>query len=121
MRIRERRRHGAVLLEALVALVIVASAGAGVAVLAVESSAAVQRTRATEAEQQRAEAYMTVVALWPRDDLDRHLGERAQGPWRLRVERPVPSIYTVTLSDSLGIRALLRTSLYRPEPPRDTI
>lgn len=116
-----RRRRGAVLLEALVALVIMASAGAAVAALAVECGQAVQRTRSTEAELRRADAFFALVALWPREDLDRHLGERQQGPWRLRVERPSLTIYAITLTDSLGARALLRTVLYRPEPPRDKL
>jgi type II secretory pathway pseudopilin PulG len=114
-----RRRKGAILLEALVALVIMASAGAAVAALAVESSQAVRRTRSTEAELRRADAFFALVALWPREDLDRHFGEHQQGPWRLRVERPTLTTYAITLTDSLGARALLRTVLYRPEPPRD--
>ena len=122
MRAGERRkRRGAVLLEALVALVIMASAGAAVAALSVESGQAVQRARSTEAELRRADAFFAIVALWPREDLDRHLGERHQGSWRLRVERPSPTIYAITLTDSLGARALLRTVLYRPEPPPDTL
>jgi type II secretory pathway pseudopilin PulG len=122
MRAGERRkRQGAVLLEALVALVIMASAGAAIAALAVECSQAVQRTRSTEAELRRADAFFALVALWPREDLDRHLGEHQQGPWRLRVERPSATIYAITLTDSLGARPLLRTALYRPEPIRDTL
>ena len=114
-------RRGAVLLEALVALVIMTSAGATVAALAVECGHAVQQTRSTEAELRRADAFFAIVALWPREDLDRHFGEHQQGPWRLRVDRPSLTIYAITLSDSLGARALLRTDLYRPEPPRDTL
>jgi hypothetical protein len=121
MRVGERRnRRGAVLLEALVALVIMASAGAAVAALAVESSQAVRRARSTEAELRRADAFFAIVALWPREDLDRHFGEHQQGPWRLRVERSNLTLYGITLTDSLGARPLLRTVLYRPEPPRDT-
>jgi hypothetical protein len=122
MRVGERRhRRGAVLLEALVALVIMASAGATVAALAVECGQAVQRARSTEAELRRAEAFFAIVALWPREDLDRHFGEHQQGPWRLRVERSNLTIYGITLTDSLGARPLLRTVLYRAEPTRDTL
>jgi len=116
-----RARKGAILLEALVALVIMASAGAAVAALAVESGQAVHRTRSTEAELRRADAFFALVALWPREDLDRHFGEHQQGPWRLRVERPSLTIYAITLTDSLGARALLRTVLFRPEPIRDAL
>jgi type II secretory pathway pseudopilin PulG len=116
MRVRKhRRRLGAALLEVLIALVILASAGASVAALAIESSRVVQRAHATEDELRRADAFFTVVTLWPREDLDRHLGDREQGPWRLRVERTLPTIYTVSLTDSLGTRVLLRTALYRQE------
>jgi type II secretory pathway component PulJ len=122
MRVGERRsRRGAVLLEALVALVIMASAGATVAALAVQCGQAVQRARSTEAELRRADAFFAIVALWPREDLDRHFGEHQQGPWRLRVERSNLTIYGITLTDSLGVRPLLRTVLYRPEPRRDTL
>src|SRR4051794_39955006 len=121
MRDGERKRRGAVLLEALVALVIMASAGAAVAALAVECDHVVQGTRSTEAELRRADAFFSIVALWPREDLDRHFGEHQQGPWRLRVERPSVTVYSITLTDSVGARVLLRTFLYRPEPPRETL
>ena len=116
-----RRRRGAVLLEALVALLILASAGAAVGALAIESSRAVQQSRSANAELRRADEFFATVALWPREDLDRHLGEHEQGPWRLRIERPSPTIYSVSLMDSLAARAVLRTLLYRPEPVRDSL
>lgn len=109
------------LLEALVALVILASAGAAVAALAVESGHVVRRTRETESELRRADGFFAIVALWPREDLDRHLGEHEQGPWRLRVDRPAPTLYSITLTDSLGRRPLLHTVLYRPAAPRDSL
>ena len=62
------------------------------------------------------------MSLWPREDLDRRLGERAQGPWRLTITRPAPTLYVVSLADSASGGAagaeLLTTTLYRPEPPR---
>lgn len=121
MRARERGvRGGAVLLEVLVAIVVLATAGAAIAGLAVESNRAVQHAQSTEAELRHAEAFFGMVAIWPREDLNRHLGERVQGPWRLRVERYTATLYTITLSDSLSARTLLRTALYRLEPPHDT-
>ena len=79
-------RAGAVLLEVIIALAILATAGA------------------------------TITALWPRADLDRHLGERTQGHWRMRVDRPTPTLYVVTLTDGASNVELLRTALFRPEP-----
>ena len=75
-----------------------------------------RRAEAAETEIRRASAFMDAIALWPRADLDRHLGDRAEGPWRLIIDRPVPTLYLVVLTDSLSRRELLRTALYRPEP-----
>ena len=108
-------RRGAVLLEAIVALTILAVAGAAVVALASDSARAVARAAAADETTQRASAFLDAVALWPREDLDRHLGARPEGEWRLIVERPTPTLYTVTLADSSASRSILRTILYRAE------
>jgi hypothetical protein len=107
------------LLEVLVGLVILTTAGATVVVLGAETARAVERARVAETQHQRAAAFFEIVTLWPRTDLDRHLGDREQGPWRLRVLRTTPSLYSLTLTDSLGARTLLHTVVYRPEPARE--
>jgi type II secretory pathway pseudopilin PulG len=107
------RRQGAALLEVLVALTILATAGAVVAAFASEAMSTIRRAREREAEMRRASALFDAVALWPREDLDRHLGDRQQGPWRLQVGRPVPTLYTVILRDSSGAREILRTAMHR--------
>src|SRR5690348_5798339 len=93
-------RAGVVLLEVIVALTILAVAGVSLAVLATQSASAVRRARTANLETQQASGFLDAVALWPRADLDRHLGERPEGPWRLTIERPLPTLYTVTLADS---------------------
>lgn len=116
-----RLRRGVALLEALVALVMLVTAGATVVALAAEATHAVSHAHASEKEMRRASGFFEVVTLWPREDLDRHLGSHEQGPWRLDVERAASTLYTLTLSDSLATRTLLRTVVYRAEPPRDTL
>ena len=118
MRRANRKRRGAALLEVIVALTILATSGATVVALMAQSADAVRRARETETEIRRASAFFDAVALWTREDLDRHLGSREQGPWRMRVDRPEQTIYAVTLTDSLGARSLLSTVLFRPEPAR---
>lgn len=110
-----RARAGAALLEALVALTILATAGVSFVTLAADSARTVERTRASEAELRRATVFMDAVALWPRADLDRHLGDRDEGAWQLRVDRPTRTLYVAALRDSAGRREILRTVLYRPE------
>jgi|SRR5664279_258110 len=112
---RRAERRGAVLLEAMVALAILASAGVTVVSLAAESARAVERARVAERELRAANAFMSAVSLWTREDLDRHLGDRRQGRWIMRVDRPRPNLYTAALADSATRAPLLRTSLFRPE------
>lgn len=105
------------LLEVIVAIAILATAGVSAVTVMAESFRAIERVRASDAELARGSALFDAVALWTRDDLDRHLGSRRQGPWRMTVERAVPTLYEITLTDSTGARELLRTSLYRPPTP----
>ena len=114
---RSRRcRAGAALLEAIVALAVFGSAGTAALVLVRDSARAVEHARRAEREMRDADAFMAAVSLWTRDDLDRRLGDRAQGRWRLTVLHPEPSMYEVALRDTLTDRVLLRTALHRPAP-----
>lgn len=105
---------GAVLLEVLVALTILSVGGTAAVLATAESARAVARARERDQALQSADAFLNAVALWPREDLDRRLGERPQGPWRLRVDRPDRRLYTVSLRDSTGVE-ILHTSLFRPD------
>lgn len=108
-------RRGAVLLEVVVALTILATGGVAMIALASQSMDSLRRATAAERETERASAFLHAVALWPRADLDRHLGDRPQGSWRLLVERSLPTLYTVSLTDSTGERTLITTALFRTE------
>ena len=115
-------RHGergartvVVLLEALIALVILTTAGAIVVTMSAEAASAVRRARIAESNMRKANALFAALSIWSREDLDRHLGDRAEGQWILRVDRPAPAIYTAALTDTATHVELLRTSLYRPE------
>jgi type II secretory pathway component PulJ len=108
-------RLGAALFEVLVALTILATAAASVVGFANDAARTVRHARDTESEMRRASALLDAVALWPREDLDRHLGERHEGPWRLHITRLTTTLYWVVLTDSTSARELLRTAVYRPE------
>lgn len=108
-------RCGMVLLETIVALTILAVGGLSVMTLAVSSLAAIERARIADESSQQANQFLDAVSLWTRADLDRHLGDRPEGPWRLRIERPGPTLYIVSLRDSSTNRSLFTTSLYRVE------
>jgi type II secretory pathway pseudopilin PulG len=110
-------RRGAVLLEVVIAMVVLAVAGTSAVVMVAQSADAVRRARAADVQVREASAFLHAVALWPREDLDRRLGDREQGDWRLRILRPAPTLYEVTLTDGTGGRVILRTALHRPAAP----
>ena len=107
------KRLGAALLEAIIAIAVVTISGIAAVTVASDSVRAVQRARDAEAALREASRFFEAVALWPREDLDRRLGDRHQGPWLLRIGRVAPELYTVSLRDTLDGSVLLSTSLFR--------
>lgn len=106
-------RSGMVLLESLVALVVFALAAGALTVTLIQALEAVRTTVQAESELRAASAFLDAVVLWPAMDLDRRLGDRQQGPWRLRIHRPHPNAYRIEVADSTGARILLHTAVYR--------
>lgn len=102
------------LLEVLIAMAILGFVAASALSLAADGSSRAQRNHATEAELRDASALMDAVALWSREDLDRHLGRRPQGSWRMEIQREGDALYDVRLEDGTTARLLLQTSFYRP-------
>ncbi len=115
-----RQRRGAALLEVVIALTVLAIAAITLMTLTAESLVSVRRAREADKEFRDASAFLEAVALWTRADLDRHLGTRTQGHWRMRVDRPAATLYAVVLTDSTEARELLRTSLFRPDSSNES-
>jgi Tfp pilus assembly protein PilV len=116
-----KRRGGVVLLEVLVALVILATAG--MAAVSFIDGALRNTTRALERDAiiRAANDHLDAIALWSRTELDRQLGTRVQGAWRVVVDRPWISLYVVSIVDRATEDTLVATSLYRPlrQEPHD--
>lgn len=94
----DTRRAGAVLLEVLVAMTIFGIAAAAALARAAGARRAVGIAREAEARTVAASAFLDRVALWPREDLDRHLGSHRQGPWLLDIERHGAALYSLALA-----------------------
>jgi type II secretory pathway pseudopilin PulG len=110
-----RKRRAVILLEALIALALIGTAAVSLLALTASDTEAVRRLTARSDEINAASRFLDAVALWTREDLDRRLGTRPQGPYRLRILRPTPLVYTVELLDAATERPLLATAVYRPE------
>ena len=100
------------------ALTILSVAGLATLTASRQAADAVERAQRADDETRAASAFLDAVSLWPRADLDRHLGVRPEGRWHLRVDRPSPTIYRVALTDTSDVRVLLATSLYHAEGSR---
>lgn len=115
-------RPGFTLLEVIIAAAILATAAISAIVLARQSALTVQQTEEADKATRAASNFLEKVSLWPREDLDRHLGERHEGEWILYIDRPHPLLYRVVLYDSTAKKPVLETALFRPEeapiPPR---
>lgn len=109
-------RAGSIMLEVLVAMTILGFAGVAVVSAAREVAGTAIHVSHAEQEMWHADTYLSAISLWPRDELDRHLGEHLRGGWFLRIERPDPELYDVQLADSATGHSVLHTVLYRRLP-----
>jgi hypothetical protein len=100
----------------MVAIALIATAGLASLAIASDCLRAVDRAHDAEMAVTEASRFLEAVALWPREDLDRRLGERPQGPWVLRIDRRSAEVYIVSLRDSFGVGLILSTSVFRPAP-----
>jgi type II secretory pathway pseudopilin PulG len=108
-----------ILFEVIVAMTIFIIAGLSAVVWVRQTVLTVEKAHTAVEEVGAASDYLDRVALWTREDLDRHLGSRRQGPWTVRIGRPTPTVYEVAVFDSNGSRILLHTWVYRAELPRE--
>ena len=113
-----RTRGGFTLIEVLAALAIFGSALVVLLSLSAACAQAVQMAESRERHLVRADALLSTVSLWPRADLDRHLGARAEAEFVLTIDRPTPGLYLASVRDSgEASRPLLATGIYRGERP----
>ena len=108
-----RAERGAVLLEAVVALAILGTAALAMVASTRQATETVRLALRSEREIHDASAFLEAVALWPRADLERHLGDRPSGAWRLEVARVSPVLFDITVRDTLRGTILIGTTLFR--------
>jgi len=114
-----RAEAGVALLEMLVALVILASAGIALVELVgagLRSERDARERERTLASEQRVLAGMTLLG---REDYDRRLGQRTVGEFLVNVQRPEPTLYRIAISEvrSPQVEDPV-TVVYRPDRSR---
>lgn len=110
---------GMTLIEVLVAMaVLVGCAGPLVALVHAELVRTARASR-EEARYNRASQTMTRIALLPRADLERRLGEHEVAGFTVSVQRPSPDLFRLAVAESSEpAHALLVTVVYRPSRGR---
>ena len=110
--------RGGALLEVLVALLILATAGASLVTLVADGIHSVEVARAREAETDAAADVMARLALRDARGLDIRLGRRVEGSFLTDVQRPRPGLYRLAVSDSsIPEFELLVTVVHRQGAP----
>ena len=114
-----RAERGAALLEALVALAILAVAGVSLVGLLVDVTRGEHTFEVREMESRRADQVLTSLALEDKRGLDLRLGTRVVGAFVTDVERPEPGLYRLAIAESSAPDVpLLVTVVFRPGADR---
>ena len=112
-----RPDRGVALLEVLAALTIFALAAVGIVALLAQTTDVERRAEFAEQRLADEERLLAAVTLLTRDDLDRRLGRRTAGPYVVEIQRPVRTLYRLTVALGEAPEAPdLATLVYRAEP-----
>jgi hypothetical protein len=112
-----RNERGVVLLEVLVAVVVLATAGIGLVELVGSGLRAERDARLRETTLATEERLLAALTLLNRKELDQRIGRRQIGEFIVDVQRPERTFYRIALlqESSLQVEDLV-TVVYRAEP-----
>lgn len=91
-------RRGVALLEVLIAVVILATAGLSLVEFVAASVRSLEVSRQREAELVPEERLLTAYCLLSQADLDRRLGSQRLGAFLVNVQRPERGLYRIAVS-----------------------
>ena len=111
-----RNNRGVVLLEVLVAVVILATAGIGLVELVGSGLRAERDARLHEGTLATEERVLSALTLLNRNELDQRIGRRQIGEFIVEIQRPEPTLYRIALlqEQSPQVEDLV-TVVYRAE------
>jgi len=113
-----RAERGVALLEVLIALVILATAGVSLVGLLGAGLRGEQDARERERTLANEDRVLAAMTLLKRPDLDRRIGRHDVGEFVVDVQRPERTLYRIAISHVTTARVEdLVTVVYRREPP----
>ena len=109
-----RNKKGVILIDVLLAVAILSSAGVAFVTLLVSTLEFHGRLHEREIELRRAERVLTATTLLTRTELEQRIGMRELGDFAIWVDRPEPYLFRVGVAPSARPAAeLLATLVYR--------
>ena len=108
------RRSGMIMLEVMLAVAILGMAAVGLVTMLTQTLHTVRLGRAAEQRTESASRLLDRVTLWNDGELSAHLGISRVGNWNLETVAPRPTIYMLSVLDTIGGMPVLRTTVYRP-------
>ena len=97
-----RHERGVALLEVLAAVAILGVAGLALVELVAGGTRAVGVAQDREREMADEERLLTAWSLLKREELDQRIGDRAVGPYVMRVQRPERGLYRLAVERSVA-------------------
>jgi Tfp pilus assembly protein PilV len=116
---RDDARRGAALIEALLSLVLLGTAGASLLMLLGQTRETMHSARATELLIDSASAELERMVSFRRDALIEQVGWTISHHVAVHVEQPSPALFDVTVARAPGRAPLVETTLYRPDSSDD--
>jgi Tfp pilus assembly protein PilV len=109
-------RRGSALIEVLVAVVLLTTAGTALVTLLGQTSRSMRTTLESDRLTTRASEELDRFALLDRRALASLAGRSHARGWTVDVESPGQGLFAITIAESDTTGVLLRTTLYRPSP-----
>ena len=107
-----RMRRGALLLEVVVGITVLAIAGVGWVTLLAQTRASIAEVRQREALTREASDLLQRYRIFGANELDARVGVRREGTLAIEVTSIAPHLYGLAALDSSGRKVLLTTTVY---------
>jgi type II secretory pathway component PulJ len=111
----DSNRRGAALVEVLVSLVLLATAGTALISFLGQTSRTLRHLRDQERISLRASAQLEALVTWDRSTFLNRIGRTRIGDWTLFVGQTTTDLFDVAIAESDTSAVLLRTTVYRPD------
>jgi type II secretory pathway component PulJ len=110
----ERARRGSALIEVLIAIVLLATAGTGLVTLLGQTAHSMRTTLESDRLTRRASEELDRLTLLDRAALMSRAGLSRSREWTIEIRPLAAELFHVTIAESDTTRVLLETTLYRP-------